>query len=132
MWSGAVDAVPEGWLLCDGENGTPDLRDRFIVGAGNSYAVGAAGGATTHNHGGVTGNTTITTATMPAHGHAITLGQLGNFNNSNGGRAWTSYTTTDNIRYTNTDAGSGGAHNHNISAVDNRPPYYALAYIMKL
>jgi microcystin-dependent protein len=45
MWSGAVDAVPEGWLLCDGENGTPDLRDRFIVGAGTTYEMGETGGA---------------------------------------------------------------------------------------
>jgi hypothetical protein len=49
MWSGAVDAVPWGWALCDGTNGTPDLRDRFIVGAGSTYAKGATGGATSVN-----------------------------------------------------------------------------------
>ncbi len=55
MWSGSIGNIPAGWALCDGSNGTPDLRDRFIVGAGNSYAVGATGGSTSHNHGGATG-----------------------------------------------------------------------------
>ena len=45
LWSGAVDAIPAGWVLCDGENSTPDLRDRFVVGAGGGYAVGDTGGA---------------------------------------------------------------------------------------
>ena len=45
MWSGAIANIPSGWHLCDGTNNTPDLRDRFIVGAGNSYNVGATGGA---------------------------------------------------------------------------------------
>jgi len=43
MWSGSVDTIPEGWALCDGTNGTPNLRDRFIVGAGGRYGVGAGG-----------------------------------------------------------------------------------------
>ena len=45
MWSGAINAIPDGWALCNGENGTPDLRDRFIVGAGNDYVVGGTGGS---------------------------------------------------------------------------------------
>ena len=47
MWSGESTAIPTGWVLCNGENNTPDLRDRFVVGAGNSYAVGATGGSST-------------------------------------------------------------------------------------
>jgi len=54
LWSGSTGSVPSGWLLCDGTNGTPDLRDYFIVGAGNSFAVG--------NTGGFVANTTITSA----------------------------------------------------------------------
>ena len=54
IWSGAVGSVPTGWQICDGTNGTPDLRDRFVAGAGDSYAVDATGGATTidirHRH----------------------------------------------------------------------------------
>ena len=44
LWSGAADALPAGWALCNGSNGTPDLRGRFLVGAGGSYAVGDTGG----------------------------------------------------------------------------------------
>lgn len=50
MWSGAVDAIPYGYVLCDGQNGTPDLRNRFVVGAGDSYNPDATGGAATHTH----------------------------------------------------------------------------------
>lgn len=56
MWSGTLANIPSGWVLCDGSNGSPDLRNRFIVGAGNQYSVGAVGGSTTHNHGGSTGS----------------------------------------------------------------------------
>ena len=45
MWSGATSEIPTGWALCNGENGTPDLRDKFIIGAGGNYEVGATGGA---------------------------------------------------------------------------------------
>ena len=44
FWSGSMEDIPEGWALCDGNNGTPDLRDRFVVGAGGDYAVGDTGG----------------------------------------------------------------------------------------
>lgn len=45
MWSGTVATIPNGFLLCDGTNGTPDLRNRFVIGAGDTYAVGATGGS---------------------------------------------------------------------------------------
>lgn len=45
MWSGTVATIPDGFSLCDGSNGTPDLRNRFVVGAGSTYAVGATGGS---------------------------------------------------------------------------------------
>lgn len=60
MWSGLTTTIPTGWALCDGANGTPDLRDRFIVGAGSSYSVGATGGSA---------SVTLTTAQMPSHSH---------------------------------------------------------------
>jgi hypothetical protein len=46
MWSGSIGSVPSGYYLCDGTNGTPDLRDRFVVGSGSTYAVGNTGGFT--------------------------------------------------------------------------------------
>lgn len=63
LWSGAANNVPENWALCNGSNGTPNLEDKFVVGAGNTYAVGATGGATT---------ATLTTANLPPHNHAVT------------------------------------------------------------
>jgi hypothetical protein len=49
MWSGTLTSIPAGWVLCNGQNGTPDLRDRFIVGAGGAYAVKSTGGVITNN-----------------------------------------------------------------------------------
>lgn len=80
LWYGASNAVPAGWHVCDGTNGTPDMRDRFPVGAGSSYALNATGGATAsgtgttdsqgaHTHGGATGSTAIDISQMPAHDH---------------------------------------------------------------
>jgi len=50
MWSGAVLDIPEGWALCDGTQGTPDLRNRFIVGSGDTFSPGDSGGAISHRH----------------------------------------------------------------------------------
>ena len=81
LWYGSVGSIPAGWLLCDGTNGTPDLRGRFIIGAGGDYAVSATGGsfdATTsvggdHAHGGITGQASLTAAQIPSHTHAVDL-----------------------------------------------------------
>ncbi len=48
VWSGAIIDIPENWQLCDGTNSTPDLRDKFVPGAGDTYAVDELGGALTH------------------------------------------------------------------------------------
>lgn len=136
MWSGSTSAVPAGWFLCNGSNGTPDLRDRFVVGAGSSYGVGATGGSkdatlVEHTH-------TGTTATNGDHAHTYINPQLpsaGSTSYQNGpqGTTW----RTENIAQGNT--GTAGSHNHTFttnssgsSATNaNLPPYYALAYIMK-
>lgn len=61
MWSGTASDIPAGWHLCDGSNGTPDLRNRFVMGAGGSYSVGSTGGSNTH---------TMTIQEMPSHSHS--------------------------------------------------------------
>ena len=108
-WSGAIVDIPTGWHLCDGTNGTPDLRDKFVVGAGSGYAVGATGGAAT---------VTLTIDQMPAHSHTVGVagaaGMIGGDDRAYMGGS----TNTSSV-------GGGQAH-------ENRPPYYALAYIMKL
>ncbi|MCB0084413.1 MAG: hypothetical protein KDE47_25910, partial [Caldilineaceae bacterium] len=117
MWSGATNQLPTGWALCDGGNGTPDLRDRFIVGAGLGYGVGAKGGEATH---------TLTVNEMPSHTH-----NNGDFNRllrvdgQYTVRDWDSTATEPNIMASSTIAYTGGGKAH-----ENRPPYYALAYIM--
>lgn len=59
-WAGTLDDVPDGWEVCDGSNGTPDLTDAFIVGAGNNYAVGDQGGQD---------SVTLTESQIPSHSH---------------------------------------------------------------
>lgn len=136
LWSGSTGSIPATWYLCDGTNGTPDLRDRFIVGAGNTYAVNATGGSTdaivvSHNH------TATSTVTDPGHKHnAITQvnggSGLGNqYANSFAGTDSTTSTlmiqnNTTGITVATTTATAG------VSGTNaNLPPYYALAYIMK-
>jgi microcystin-dependent protein/cytoskeletal protein CcmA (bactofilin family) len=63
MWAGSINSIPSGWALCDGSNGTPDLRDRFIVGAGTAN-IGTTGGSAT---------TTLTQAMLPPHIHSVSL-----------------------------------------------------------
>ena len=116
IWSGAANAIPTGYALCDGNNSTPDLRDRFVVGAGNSYSVGATGGANT---------VTLSVNEIPSHTHVIdTHGSQGSggFSAIGHGRSTGNQSSSDASGVANT--GGGAAH-------ENRPPYYALCYIMK-
>jgi len=114
MWSGSITAIPAGWALCDGGNGTPDLRDRFIVGAGSSYNPGVTGGENTH---------VLTINEIPAHTHTYNQGSsLTMFLRAgqNSPYTWQNHSTGSTGL-----TGGGQAH-------ENRPPYYALAYIIKL
>lgn len=105
IWSGSVAGIPSGWALCDGTQGTPDLRDKFTIAAGNSYPVDSLGGTILHPH----------DFTTTGHQHSIPAG----FNIA-GGAAGVVPSTTFEI-----DAGT--TDNGNVL-----PPYYSLAYVMKL
>jgi hypothetical protein len=136
IWSGSLGSVPTGWVLCDGTNSTPDLRDRFIAGAGNTYAVGATGGSanaivvshthtatsavvdTGHTHAPSTaGNTFLT---VSGGGLQIGSGVFGRTDNATTASSVTGIT----VNTTNQSSGTSGTN-------ANLPPYYALAYIMK-
>lgn len=138
LWSGSADRIPQGWALCDGTNGTPDLRDRFVVGAGRNYAIGTIGGSET---------TTLSVANLPNHIHTGTTNESGNHNHF-------TYATDDGGRNDGTTAQGGstnlqngyytanaGIHTHAFTTTNTSnatatpfthvPPYYALAFIMK-
>jgi hypothetical protein len=191
LWSGSTSSVPSGWALCNGSSGTPDLRNRFVVGAGSTYAVNATGGSAdavvvTHTHP-LSGNTgsagaqTLTASTSVsgtttaagAHNHYVTqsntssstfanneqtftwasAGGLGNSDYRGGARneranrgrssdvgnhshglsisASTSVSAVPN--HVHTLSGNTGGASSGVSGTNkNLPPYYALAYIMKL
>jgi hypothetical protein len=124
LWSGSIASIPSGWYLCNGSNSTPDLRNKFVIGAGDSYAVAATGGADSinlqHSH------------TVNSHTHTF---------------SGTTDVASNNYRRGSDDALLVGDHTHTFSGTtdasapgtDNQlsasqsilPPYYALAWIMK-
>ena len=114
MWSGAQNAIPTGFVLCDGQNSTPDLRNRFVVGATDTYSVGATGGATSTNA--VLGSFVVYT---------------GSEDNPNQVQdASSSYNGIHNKN--SRDRHQHGTDiNHTHSNISTLPPYYALCYIMK-
>jgi len=128
MWSGAIANIPSGWALCDGNNNTPDLRDRFVLSAGNTYPVGSVNSLSEKE-------VTLTAAQsgLPTHSHYVTIAgnagggtfsiveggsmPLGVINGSQSGGAINGYAVNNN------PADASAAHS-------NMPPYYALSYIM--
>jgi microcystin-dependent protein len=108
MWHGIEADVPVGWQICDGTNGTPDLRDKFVVGAGSSYTLGETGGS----------------AELQEHSHTIN-------GDSYGDGAYSPYTyplmaSQNNVTKSTAINSAGTGDSGNI------PPYYALFYIMKI
>ena len=114
MWSGSSSNIPNGWALCNGNNNTPDLRDKFVLGAGKDYSVGATGGEK---------EVVLTVAQMPSHSHNIYLGY--EIRGGSGGTRVYSPEGRNSATETTNKTGDGKPHN-------NMPPYYALCFIMKL
>lgn len=102
IWSGSSAAIPSGWLLCDGTNSTPNLLDRFVVGAGSTYAVGNTGGAAT---------VTLATANLPSHTHGVNI--------TSGGQS------ADHSHQGYTGGMSANAvHSHTIAGTMTQPPRF--------
>lgn len=129
IWSGSLGSIPSGWVLCNGSNGTPDLRDKFVVAAGSTYAVGATGGTADAI---VPSHTHAATVTDPGHVHTATSGNFlitagtpafGGGSNVFGNSGSTA-TASTGISVSNATTGVSPTN-------ANLPPYYALAYIMK-
>jgi len=127
LWSGSIGSIPAGYYLCNGANGTPDLRDRFVVGAGNNYAVAATGGSANAI---VVSHTHTNTVTDPGHAHNYDKASGPSAQSGSNTPCWTTNTSTatstatTGISVTIDSAGVSGTN-------ANLPPYYALCYIMK-
>jgi hypothetical protein len=140
MWSGSIASIPTGWLLCNGSSGTPDLRDRFVTGAGSTYAVASTGGSAnaivvSHNH---TFNVTSSGQSVE-HNHGINayvgVGGTGAGLQVADNQSYETPTSRANTSNNSVD------HSHNVSGTTategssgtnaNLPPFYALAFIMK-
>ena len=151
MWSGAVATIPSGWFLCDGQNNTPDLRNKFIIGAGDTYAFGATGGSADavlvgHDHAVTATSTSTSDVNDPGHKHEWAGSEytgsndfgrnapLGNFVNTQDGR---NQLVDTSLKYTNLTVTTTTSTTVDVlpegeSGVGkNLPPYFALAYIMK-
>jgi len=138
LWSGSIASIPTGWVLCDGTNSTPDLRNNFVVGAGDTYSVDDTGGSAdavvvshTHTFSGTTGG-------GGSHNHTYSWYRTGGQDNS------PTFPTANQQAGDNLVTGTTstvGNHTHSFSGTTdsqgesgtnkNLPPYYALAYIMK-
>ena len=127
LWSGSLGSIPSGYTICDGTLGTPDLRDRFIIGAGSSYAVAATGGSADAV---VVSHTHTATVTDPTHTHTMFDagftggGGANGYAGGSGGSTKGTNAASTGISVTNASTGVSGTG-------ANLPPYYALAYIMK-
>lgn len=96
LWSGIVSNIPSGWVLCDGQNNTPDLRGKFIIGAGGSYNPSVTGGSET---------VTLTTQQIPSHSHST---------DDAGGHGHTTGSGGGSHSHSGSTAGAGG-HNHGVN-----------------
>jgi microcystin-dependent protein len=127
MWSGSINEIPNGWALCNGANNTVDLRNRFVVGAGDLYAVNATGGSAN--------------AKLPSHTHSVSTDSVASHthnlltSNNNGSSEMFNTAFGGEFGGTNTDS-----HSHTVSVNTvgtsatnaNLPPYYALAFIQQI
>ena len=148
MWSGSIKSIPKGWRLCDGTRNTPDLRNRFIIGAGSSYNVNSKGGNKSHSH------------NINVHGHSLTIDEIPSHQHEFYEDVWVcshksnhyicdernKNTIFDEEELLNSDwdqsgdgnrrtkpTGGGRSHSHTASSSqkEHLPPYFAMAFIIK-
>jgi len=118
MWSGPINSVPAGWVLCNGQNGTPDLQDQFIRGVKTGENPGAGGGSTSHNH------------VVNSHNHSLPA----NTGDRKGSGGYFGIGADHGLtgNHSHPLGGSTGSSAPGTSTQNHLPPYYKLAFIMKL
>jgi len=129
LWSGLIVDIPDGWILCDGTNGTPDLRDRFIIAAGQFVNPGQSGGASSHKH----------TVGIDLKEHSHLAEAEPNIDNLAAGNEIQGIepagdTQTSTVGHTHEVQILSDSHNHDthVSNANHYPVWYCLAFIMKL
>ena len=135
MWSGAISAIPTGWSLCDGSNGTPDLRNRFVLGATNDGSDGTYPGISVSQTGG------SANATLVSHTHTATVTDPGHTHSQSGGGGdddggprvpgSNSSGTLNNISTQTTGISVSNSTEGSSATNANLPPFLALAYIQR-
>ena len=141
MWAGAQSTIPAGWQLCDGTNGPPDLRDRFVLGVQQGQDPGEVAGSDTIQ---------LMAENLPAHQHAFQTDPGGAHSHTypdawlQHEAIWAGILPWDNLAWAGDvleyeTTSDDGTHTHsgvtglegNATFVDNRPAYYSLAFITK-
>lgn len=120
LWSGSIATIPSGWVLCNGQNGTPNLQGLFVVGAGNSSPAATNGmGLIPPNTqaGDIASGIGVGASYAPACSVGLTSGPIGYISYTPGGAGYNPYAVTG--------GGSGS-----VSPFTVTPQYYALCYIM--
>ena len=132
MFNGWQEELPEGWALCDGQNGTPDLRNRFILGAANDGEAGNTGGNSTHIHS--LNNTAehnhAADAVIFSHRHDVGVQMSGGPVRQSPDEV-SERADLEGPSHTHNVSLAGG-HTHTVSSVNNEPPYIKLAYIKRV
>lgn len=135
MWAGTLSNIPSGWALCDGNNGTSDLTGRFVKGHPND-------GTTPGNTGGAD-SITLSVSQLPSHSHTGSTDTSGNHNH---GVEWDSFSAAVGADHPGhgtggtSESNTKGSHTHTVdfgstgsgSSIENRPPFYEVAFIQKL
>jgi hypothetical protein len=129
LWSGTIANIPANWHICDGTNGTPNLEDNFVVGAGNSYSVNATGGAANHSH--LTPVLTVPALTFSGNTDAAGGANETQYAAVNGCCGNECSTPNHSHTYSGTTS-TGSIAANTTGAASSLPPYYALAYIMRI
>lgn len=134
---GATDPL-EDWVMCDGGSDgqgglVPDLRGRFVIGSSSSYPIGRTGGSTTASGSisGTVGSTTLSVSQMPSHSHVMRWGP-----NPQGTHTGYWGASGESSGASTFSTGGSSSHTHSLSSasvsLNIMPPYYALAYIIKI